>query len=157
MQRGITLIEMLIAMAVIALLAGLSYPSLTAGLDTLRLRSASDAIIGFMNVALARADTRQQAVEILISPQEGKISARSSDGGFSKVLEIASPVKILSVQPSAAAVVEEQAQPRRFLLYPGGAIPRIVIEIGNANGRKRVVTIDPITGVPQSAAGAKTQ
>jgi type II secretory pathway pseudopilin PulG len=148
---------MLIVMALIALVAGLSYPSVSAGLDTLRLRSASDAIIGFMNVALARADTRQQAVEILISPQEGKISARSSDGGFSKVLEIANPIKILSVQPAPAAVVEGEGQPRRFLLYPGGAIPRIAIEIGNSNGRKRLVTIDPITGVPQSTAiGAKT-
>jgi type II secretion system protein H len=154
-QRGITLIEMLIVMALIGLMAAMAAPSISAGLDTLRLRSASDAIIGFMNVALARADTRQQAVEILISPAEGKLSARSSDGGFSKVLEIASPVKILSVQPEAAAVMDEQAQARRFLLYPGGAIPRIAIEIGNATGRKRTVTIDPITGVPQSAAGAK--
>jgi type II secretory pathway pseudopilin PulG len=146
---------MLIVMALIALVAGLAAPSVSAGLDTLRLRSASDSIIGFMNVALARAETRQQAVEILISPLEGKITARSSDGGFTKLLEIASPVKILSVQP-AAAVMEEPGQPRRFLLYPGGAIPRIAIEIGNSQGRKRLVSIDPITGVPQSTAGAKT-
>jgi prepilin-type N-terminal cleavage/methylation domain-containing protein len=151
-QRGITLIEMLIVMAIIALLAGLSYPSVTAGLDSLRLRSTSDAIIGFFNTALARADTRQQAVEILISPAEGTIEARSGDRGFYKRLEVSNPMKILSVQPALAADAEEQGQTRRFLVYPGGSVPKIAIEIGNSNGRKRLVSIDPVTGVPQSNA-----
>jgi len=147
--RGITLIEMLIAMAIIALIAGLSYPSLAAGLDTLRLRSTSDAIIGFLNTALARADTRQQVVEIVISPTDGTLTANSGDHGFSKRLEIQSPIKILSVRPGLADA-EEQGQTRRFLVYPGGSVPKIAIEIGNSGGRKRLVSIDPITGVPQS-------
>src|ERR1017187_2333014 len=112
-QRGVTLIEMLIVMAVIALVAGLSYPSVSAGLDSLRLRSTSDAIIGFLNTALARADTRQQVVEILISPQEGTLVAISADGAFRKRLEIASPVKIMSVKPALAASIEDQAGARR--------------------------------------------
>jgi prepilin-type N-terminal cleavage/methylation domain-containing protein len=151
-QRGVTLIEMLIVMAVIALVAGLSYPSVSAGLDSLRLRSASDAIIGFLNTALARADTRQQAVEILISQQDGTITAISGDHGFNKRLDIVSPIKILSVQPELAADVEDQNQPRRFLVYPGGSVPKIAIEIGNSRGRKRLVSIDPVTGVPQANA-----
>ena len=56
-RRGVTLIEMLIVMAVIALVAGLVTPSVSAGLDSLRLRSTSDAMIGFLNTALARAET----------------------------------------------------------------------------------------------------
>jgi len=156
-RRGITLIEMLIAMAIIALIAGVSYPSLSAGIDSLRLRSTSDAIIGFLNTALARADTRQQVVEILISQSDGTITATSADHGFNKRLEIASPIKIVSVQPALAADVEDQNQTRRFLVYPGGAVPRIAIEIGNSKGRKRVVSIDPVTGIPESVIeGSKT-
>ena len=147
---GVTLIEMLIAMAIIGLMAAMATPSITAGLDSLRLRSASDQIIGFLNVALSRADTRQQAVEVVISPADGTITARSSDNGFNRKLEVASPIKILSVQPAPAASLEEAAAPRRFLLYPGGAPPKITIEIGNSSGRKRLVSIDPVTGVPQS-------
>jgi prepilin-type N-terminal cleavage/methylation domain-containing protein len=149
-QRGVTLIEMLIVMAIVALIAGMSYPSVASGLDSLRLRSVSDSIVGFLNTALARADTRQQVVEILISPQEGTITATSGDHGFQKRLDIASPVKILSVQPGLAADADAQAQTRRFLIYPGGAIPKIAIEIGNSEGRKRLVSIDPVTGVPQA-------
>ncbi len=149
-RRGITLIEMLIVMALIALVAGMSYPSVSAGLDSLRLRSTSDAIIGFLNTALARADTRQQVVEILISQANGTLTATSGDHGFYKRLDIVSPMRILSVEPVLAADAEEQNQPRRFLVYPGGTVPKISIAIGNAKGRKRVISIDPITGVPQA-------
>jgi prepilin-type N-terminal cleavage/methylation domain-containing protein len=151
-QRGVTLIEMLIVMALIALVAGMSAPSVSSGLDSLRLRSTSDAIVGFLNTAVARADTRQQAVEILISPADGTLTAISADQGFRKVLEIPSPIKILAVQPGPVATVEVQLETRRFLVYPGGSIPKIGIEIGNAQGRRRLVSIDPITGVPQAAA-----
>jgi prepilin-type N-terminal cleavage/methylation domain-containing protein len=151
-QRGVTLIEMLIVMALVALVAGMAAPSVSAGLDTLRLRSTSDAIIGFLNTALARADTRQQVVEIVISPAEGTLTAISADQGFQKRLEIASPIKILSVQPSLVADADDQNQTRRFLVYPGGSVPKITIEIGNSKGRKRLVSIDPITGVPLANA-----
>jgi prepilin-type N-terminal cleavage/methylation domain-containing protein len=151
-QRGVTLIEMLIVMALIALVAGMAAPSVSAGLDTLRLRSTSDAIIGFLNTALSRADTRQQVVEILISPAEGTLIAISADQGFQKRLDIVSPIKILSVQPALVADADDQNQTRRFLVYPGGSVPKIVIEIGNAQGRKRLVSIDPITGVPLANA-----
>jgi len=143
---------MLIVLSLIALIAGMVAPSVSAGLDTLRLRSTSDAIIGFLNAALARADTRQQVVEILISPRDGSLTATSGDRGFHKVLQIASPIRILAVQPALAADAEDQGQTRRFLVYPGGSVPKISIEIGNAEGRKRLVSIDPITGVPQANA-----
>jgi prepilin-type N-terminal cleavage/methylation domain-containing protein len=155
-RRGITLIEMLIVMALIALIAGMAAPAISAGLDSLRLRSTSDAIIGFLNTALARADIRQQVVEILISPGDGTITAISGDHGFYKRLDIANPIRILSVEP-ALADAGELNQPRRFLVYPGGTVPRIAIEIGNSQGRKRLVSIDPVTGVPQSVIeGSKT-
>jgi prepilin-type N-terminal cleavage/methylation domain-containing protein len=156
-MRGVTLIEMLIVMAVIALVAGMAAPSVSAGIDSLRLRSTSDAMIGFFNTALARADTRQQVVEILISPADGTITAVSGDKGFMKRLDVVSPIKILSVRPELGGDAGDQNQTRRFLVYPGGSVPKIDIEIGNSRGRKRLVSIDPVTGVPQSVVeGAKT-
>ncbi len=149
-DAGVTLIEMLIVMAIVALIAGMAAPSISAGLDSLRMRSTADAIVGFLNTALARGDTRQQVVEILISPKEGTLTATSSDHQFNNRLEIASPIRIVSVQPGLAADKDDQGGPRRFLLYPGGAIPKIALEIANGRGRKRLISIDPVTGVPQS-------
>src|SRR5512143_3223765 len=85
---GMTLLEALIVVALVAMIAGLSFPSVTAGLDTLRLRSASDSIVSFLNIALDHADRRQQAVEVIISPRENLLLSRTADLGFSRRLEM---------------------------------------------------------------------
>jgi len=133
-----TLLEALIVVALIALIAGLSFPSVNSGLDTLRLRSASDSIVSFLNVALDHADRRQQAVEVIISPRENLLLSRTADLGFSRRLDI----------PSQIHIVSETDEPRRFLVYPGGSIPRIGIQIATMQGRSRMVSVDPVTGSP---------
>src|SRR5579859_4946969 len=65
---GITLIEMLVVMSIIGLLAGISYPSVAAGIDSVRMRSATDAVSTILNGAVDHAERRQQAVEIVIAP-----------------------------------------------------------------------------------------
>jgi prepilin-type N-terminal cleavage/methylation domain-containing protein len=146
-NRGVTLIELLIVVTLMALVAGLSYPSIASGLDSLRLRSASDSIVGFLNTALDRADRRQQVIEIWISPPDNAMTARAADLSFNRRLEIPFPIRIVSVSPRDT---EKPDEPRRFLLYPGGSVPRIGVEIANQAGRRRTVAIDPITGVPQA-------
>lgn len=148
-QAGVTLVEMLIVVAIIGLLSAITYPSVVAGLDSLRLRSASNEVVTFLNTALEHATRDQQVVELRISPSENAMAARSADSKFVRGAAIVDPVRILSVQP-AIENGGEPAQTRRFLLYPGGAVPRIGIEIGTRDGRRRMVSVDPVTGVPQS-------
>jgi hypothetical protein len=38
---------------------------------------------------------------------------------------------------------------RRFMLFPGGAFPRIAIALKNAKGARKSIEIDPITAVPK--------
>lgn len=146
-NAGITLLEMLIVVTIVALIAGLTFPSVASGLDSLRLRSASDSIVSLLNTALDRADRRQQAVEIMISPRENSIVARSADSGFTRRVDLQEPVHISAVFPAAEV---DPSESRRFLIYPGGTVPRIGVEISNRDGRKRMVSVDPITGVPQA-------
>ena len=150
LERGVTLIELLIVVTLIAIIAGISFPAIASGLDSLRLRSASDAIVTFLDTALDRAERRQQAVEVWISPQDNAITAVSADAAFEKRLDVPDPIRIVSVEP----VLPSQALngQRRFLLYPGGAAPRIGIEIANGQGRRRLVSIDPVTGFPRAEA-----
>ena len=122
----------------IALIAGISFPSVNSGLDTLRLRSASDSIVSFLNIALDHADRRQQAVEVIISPRENLLLSRTADLGFSRRLEM----------PAQIHIVGDVDEPRRFLVYPGGSIPRIGIQIATMRGRSRMVSVDPVTGSP---------
>jgi prepilin-type N-terminal cleavage/methylation domain-containing protein len=151
-SRGVTLIELLIVMALIAVIAGLTFPAVASGLDSLRLRSASDSIVSFLNKAFDRAERRQRAVEVWISPQDNAITAVSADAGYEQRLDVPEPIRILSILPALPYV--DPGITRRFLLYPGGAPPHIAIEIGNPQGKRRLISVDPITGFPRSEAVA---
>src|SRR5689334_14016842 len=134
------------------MIAAVSFPAIGAGLDTLRLRSASDAIVSFLNIALDRADRRQQAVEVIVSPRENLLLSRTADLGFVRRLEIPPQLRIVSVQP-VLPTLADPLEPRHFLLYPGGSVPRIGIELGTSQGRRRLVSVDPVTGSPLAMDG----
>ena len=151
-DAGVTLIELLIVVTLMGLIAGLSYPAVTAGIDSLRLRSASDGIVGFLNTALDRAERRQQVVEIWISPRDNAMIARTPDLAFNRRFDLPDTIRILSVQPRAQGAPDE---PRQFLCYPGGTAPHVAVEIANRAGRKRLVSVDPVTGVPRSEVEAQ--
>ena len=146
---------MLIAVSLLALLAGLTYPSVNAGLDTLRLRSASDQVMEFFSTAVDRADRRQQVVEVQILLAENALLARTADLGFVRRLEVPDPARLVSVVPPLAGSMASSLAPngaRRFLLYPGGAIPAIGVQIATPQGRRRVIRLDPITGMARAEA-----
>jgi prepilin-type N-terminal cleavage/methylation domain-containing protein len=149
-RRGVTLLEMLMVVALIGLLVGISFPSVSAGLDTLRLSSAGDSLASFLNSALNRAQRKQQALEVTIAPRENSVEVRSTEPGFERKLEMPSGVRIVSVLPP---LVWESDEPRRFILYPGGTVPRFGVELANRKGARRIVRIDPITGIPQVERG----
>ncbi len=141
-RAGITLIELLIVLTLIALLTGIAFPSAAAGVESLRLRSVSDRVVSFLNTAIDRASRRQQVIEVWISPKENVLISRSPDLEFSRRLDLPEGYSIQAVLPAAEVNPDE---PRRFLLYPGGAVPRIGIEIANRAGAKRMVSVDPFT------------
>jgi type II secretory pathway pseudopilin PulG len=136
-------------MTLIALLAAVTYPTASAGLDSLRLRTAAERVVSLLNTALDRADRIQQVIEIRISPEDNAISARSSDMSLNRTLAIPAPVHIASAGPELPNGALENATgggQRRYLLYPGGTPPRISIELTTEEGRKRRVSVDPVTG-----------
>jgi prepilin-type N-terminal cleavage/methylation domain-containing protein len=148
-DAGVTLLELLLVITIMALLAAVTYPTASAGLDSLRLRTAAERVVSLLNLALDRADRVQQVVEIRISPEENAISARSSDLSLNKVVEIPAPIRMASAGPVLVNGGGAEGQ-RRYLLYPGGAPPRISIELESPGGRRRRVSVDPITGTLRS-------
>jgi type II secretory pathway pseudopilin PulG len=142
----VTLIEMLIVVALISLFAGLMFPSVASGLETLRLQQASDGISGFLNTGLNRAERNRVVVEITIDKAQNALTMYSTEPGFTKRLEMPDGVRIVDVLPPAP---EDIVAPRRFLLYPGGSPPRFGVEIENRKNIRRIVRVDPVTGVPQ--------
>ncbi len=137
-ENGVTLIEMLIVVAIVAVVAGVSFPLVASGLDTVRLRSAADSITGFLNGAMGRVERKEQPIEIVVLPQERALVLYSNEPGFTRRLDLPDGIKITG----------EEA--REFLLLPGGTPPAMNIDIYNQRGTHKLIHIDPVTGVPQS-------
>jgi len=136
---------MLLVVTLIGLMVGISFPSITSGVDSLRLSSAADATASFLNGALNRAERRQQVMEVTISKQQSKLTLRSSEAGFTRELGMPTGVSITGVLPDQL----ESNGDRHVFLYPGGTVPRIGVELTNKRGTRRIVRVDPMTGVPQ--------
>src|SRR5215472_2744476 len=144
-RSGITLIELVIVMAIIGLIVGISYPAVANGLESVRLASATDSVASFINSAVNRSERRQEVFELVISVNS--IVLHSTDAGSERALELPDGI---TIQPGAQEVPEADPQAaQHFILMPGGTVPRVEVLVANRRGSKRIVRLDPMTGVPR--------
>jgi prepilin-type N-terminal cleavage/methylation domain-containing protein len=143
---GVTLIELLVVMTIAGLVVGVSFPSVSAGLDSVRLASATQSAAAFLNSAVNRAERRQDAVELVISPKENGMALYSNEPGFKREFHLPDGISLDAVLP---AIPEEADPARRILLLPGATVPGIGIQLSNRHGSRRIVRLDPMTGFPR--------
>ena len=145
-EKGVTLLEMLVVVGIVAILMGVSYPSIAASIDSVRLATAADSTAAFLNSALNRAEQRHQVLELTIAKRKNQIALRSADPTFLRQLDFPTGVRIADILPTGL-IGDEEA--RVFYLIPGGAAPRVGVQLVNTRGAKRTVRVDPITGAPE--------
>jgi len=138
---------MLIVVALIGTLAAISFPSVSSGLDSVRIRSATDDVATFFNAAVNRAERRQVPVELAISTKENRLTMRSTEPGFQRVLELPDGILLEAVLP--ALENENPDEARKIILMPGASIPGVGVQLANRHGAHRLVRLDPMTGFPR--------
>jgi len=138
-RRGVTLLEMLIVVAIVAAIVSVSFPALTSGLAGVRLTSASGSVASFLTSALNNVDRHEKPAALVISPHDNALFVFTADSGDK-------PEKKLDM-PSGVMIEGDES--RRFLLFPGGACPRILIVLKSEKGARRSIQIDPVTAVPK--------
>lgn len=148
-SRGLTLLELLVALALAGMIMAISFPSVTAGLEGIRLQASGRRVAAFVNAARERAERDQVPVEILIEPGRNQMSALAADGNWQRTLELAEGVRISSVMPALEAGDDPETAPRRFVVIPGVPAPRWRLQLSTERGRSLAVEVDPLTGVPQ--------
>jgi type IV fimbrial biogenesis protein FimT len=99
--RGVTLIEMLIGLAVLALLLGMGVPSFMVWMQNQQVRNAADAVLNGMQLARAEAIRRNKPVEFALGDKSGwvvrqvnpaaEIQRRSAEEGSANVNVTATP------------------------------------------------------------------
>lgn len=138
-QRGVTLLEMLIVVAIIATVAAVSFPALTSGIAGVRLSSAASGVASFLTSSMNTVERREQAAAIVITPKENRVDVFTAGSG----------VKPSHTFQPPPGITFEGEDPHRYLLFPGGSFPHIAVVLRNAKGSRRSVAIDPVTAVPQ--------
>ena len=151
-QRGVTLIEMLVVVIVIALVVAISTPSVTAGIDSVRLATATSSVAAFLNAASTRAERRQQPVEVIISG--GSLRFVSTQPGSARELTLPDGI---SVHRFSAQPLDNLQSPTNVLFLPGGAVPAVALEVTNQHGARRVIRLDPMTGYPRVITGTSNE
>jgi Tfp pilus assembly protein FimT len=137
---------MMMVVVIVAFIVGISFPAVTSGLESIRLRSSTDAVASFLNSALNRAERRQEPVELIISARENTLALRTADGRTQRQMELTGGVTIRDILPGTPQTNEK---PRQFVVLPGGTPPAITVELANRRGERRRVRVDPITGAPE--------
>ncbi len=137
-QQGITLVELLVAMAIIGLMLAITFPSFTAGLDGIVLRSDIDRAGSFFNQARLQADRLQQPVQLTADPGERKLTAISVDGAWEESFA-------LNERCSIVFPKEKQS----VILHPGTPAPRFRLLLQSERGASAGLQINIFTGVPE--------
>jgi prepilin-type N-terminal cleavage/methylation domain-containing protein len=138
-SSGVTLLEMLIVVAIVATIASISFPALTSGLAGIRLSSASGSVASFLTSAMNNVERREQPAAIVVAPHENTLAVYTSDSGDKPHEKMTMP----------QGISIEGDESRRFILFPGGAFPKIAIVLRSEKGARKSIEIDPITAVPK--------
>lgn len=146
-RRGVTLVEMVVVVGIIGIIVAVLAPSMTAGLDSVRMASAADNVASFLNAAANRAERRQQAIEVVIAAKENRLVLLSNDAASDRELQLPDGIAIEGVLPRDESLPADGL--RRILLLPGATIPGVGIQLVNSHGNRRVVRLDPMTGFPR--------
>jgi prepilin-type N-terminal cleavage/methylation domain-containing protein len=145
-RLGVTLIEMMVVVAIIGLMIVISFPSVAAGLDSVRLSSATGSVSAFLNAAENRAERRQRPVALVISVKDNLLAMYGNEANSERRLKLPDGITIQAVLPALEG--EMLDQPRQLILMPGGTAPAIGIMLANEHGTRRIVRLDPMTGYP---------
>jgi prepilin-type N-terminal cleavage/methylation domain-containing protein len=147
-ERGITLLEMIVVVAIIGLIVGVSFPSVSAGIDSVRMVSAGDSVAAFLNAAVNRSQRREEPVELVIDLRTSHLAAYSNDASFARELTLPEGITIEAVLSGQPGDPSDEPQ-RRIVLMPGAAVPGIGIQLLGKRGARRIVRLDPMTGYPR--------
>ena len=127
----------MIVIMIVSVMAGVAFPIVSSGVDNLRLRGAGEEAATMLTAAVNRAERRRLAVEVAIPPAENRLVLLGAEPGYHR-----------EFRPPAGIVLTAPAE--RYWIYPGGAAPRVTLLLTNVRGTRRMVRLDPITGVAES-------
>ena len=137
-EAGLTLIEILVTVAIIAVMVGISYPTFTRGLDGIRLRTSVSRAGTFFNRARQQAARSQSPVQFVVDPEKQMLSAAAIEDSWRDEFQFEDGIQVVFPTES-----------RRLILYPGQPAPQFRLRLANRGGAQAGLKVNVFTGVPE--------
>lgn len=142
-QQGITLLELLVVITLIAILGALVYPSFGDALSNLRLRGIARETVALCRLAKYEAVTHRQPYHLAADIEKDQIRVTDSAQQVIKELDLPAGIRIFQVQ-----VLSENgpADATELYFFPNGAAESGSITLRDEGGRSIKIGIDLLTG-----------
>ena len=142
-NRGITLVELLVVMAIIGLIVGISVPALTGYANSLRLKTTIRQVTSLISFARSMAISSHEDLAVVIDADEAAITLVRQASG--EPLE--QKVRLPPAVTVELLVGGQPAQEGQFVFRPTGALVGRTISLVLANQNKRhTITVTGTTG-----------
>lgn len=140
-QRGVTLIELLIAMAILAILLGVAVPNFTTWLQNTQIRTATESIKNGLQLARAEAIRRNEPVNFVLSSATSTGWTVSTVAGIQiqqRLSSDGSPNVTAAVTPAGATTVTYNRLGR---ISNTGALTQIILNGPSPQDRSLTLNI----------------
>ena len=141
-ESGVTLIELLIVLAIVGAMMAIAYPSVTSGLEGIRIKTAVDQAGRFWIEARQQADRRQTPVQVTLDPEKNEGRAVAAAGGWRSRLPL-----------HVSLSISRPAEKATYLIFPGAPSPEFRLLLQGESGSRAGVKINVFTGVPEEWDG----
>ena len=128
-RRGFSLIEVVVVMAIIAIALGMAGPRIGAGIGSLELTSAENAIKGLVKLGRVQAERTDRQHYVVVSEQRHSVGLL--DPGLQLLREEKLPVSVSLISELAPAIAT-------VYIAPSGVIRSPQIRLRSRSGEREV-------------------
>jgi prepilin-type N-terminal cleavage/methylation domain-containing protein len=139
-EAGMTLLELVIVIALLALMAGIVAPRTARWIDNWRLRSAAEHIAQTIRYARVRALYERRYYLVEIRPVQHQVRVGEPVSGFVRQWALPSDVQVAEEDNPVPSPV------LRLILPPSGAVEEKTLWLLNHQGRKVKLHVDFLLG-----------
>jgi len=143
-QNGFTLLELIVVTLIIALVLGISYPSMERGSSILNLQTAGRDVLNTFRFAREKAISEQTTMLLIIDRGERRLELANILGEPLRSYTLPKGINIQSMV-RAGSEVRDDVMTVRFA--PNGNLENVGIRIAAGSGSRRMQIIsDPLGG-----------